>query len=223
MPRLDERLKAVARIIRCDIHMDVGSDHGHLLFALLKSGRVSRGIAIENKQRPYLNSRTTLADVNADVRFGEGLAAANPGEADSLSICGMGGRSIVRILSEYPDRVPSQVILQPNQRIHLVRRWGYENGFTIAGETWVGTDRIFEILHFVRQTTGDGDFVDPAYEGFDLETAFHFGPTHLRQRAPEFLNRLQEERQYFGQFPHRQPATEHRLRMIAQILGLDNH
>ena len=73
MPRLDERLKTVARQIRSDTHVDVGSDHGHLLLALLKAGRIRKGIAIENKQLPFENSRKTLTGVNAEVRFGSGL------------------------------------------------------------------------------------------------------------------------------------------------------
>src|SRR6056297_785499 len=97
LPRLDERLKIVASLIRCRVHADIGSDHGHLLKALLKSGRIEFGIAIENKTQPFLNSRKTLADCRADVRLADGLAGLQKGEADCLSLCGMGGRSMVRI------------------------------------------------------------------------------------------------------------------------------
>ncbi len=38
----------VAEQIRSGTHIDVGSDHGRLLKALLASGRIDRGIAIEH-------------------------------------------------------------------------------------------------------------------------------------------------------------------------------
>ncbi len=74
MPRLDERLKTVARQIRWPIHADIGSDHGHLLKALLSAGRIDCGIAIENKRQPFENSRRTLADLASEVRLAEGFA-----------------------------------------------------------------------------------------------------------------------------------------------------
>ena len=89
MPRLDARLKSVAQQVCCRVHADIGSDHGHLLKALLAAGRIQRGIAIENKRQPFLNSQTTLQGVNADVRFADGIEGLKAGEADSLSICGI--------------------------------------------------------------------------------------------------------------------------------------
>ncbi|MGB1707088.1 MAG: tRNA (adenine(22)-N(1))-methyltransferase TrmK, partial [Rubripirellula sp.] len=98
MPHLDERLKKVAQQIRVTTHVDIGSDHANLLVALLRSGRVKKGIAIENKQQPLLHSQQALVGLDAEVRFADGLDGLLAGEADSLSICGMGAENIVSIL-----------------------------------------------------------------------------------------------------------------------------
>ena len=111
MPKLDQRLIAVTRRIRSRVHAYIGSDHGLLLASLLGSGRIHYGIAIENKQQPYENSSATLSELAAEVRLGDGLDVLKTGEADSLSICGMGAENMIGILKRHPDRVPHTVCL----------------------------------------------------------------------------------------------------------------
>ena len=120
MPKLDQRLIAVTRRIRSGTHADIGSDHGLLLASLLASGRINSGIAIENKRQPWENSTATLAGLAAEARLGDGLEVLKSGEADSLSICGMGAENMIAILERYPDRVPNTVVLQPNSRLSLI-------------------------------------------------------------------------------------------------------
>lgn len=96
--KLDDRLAAVADQIKSTTHVDIGSDHGSLLVALLNQDRIKFGIAVENKQRPFDNSVRALAGLPAEVRLGDGLNPIEIGEADSLSICGMGAESIRDIL-----------------------------------------------------------------------------------------------------------------------------
>lgn len=230
MPRLDERLKIVAGLIRCRVHADIGSDHGHLLKALLKSGRVEFGIAIENKIQPFRNSQRTLADCHAAVRLADGLAGLEKDEADSLSLCGMGGRSIVRILQAFPDRVPDRVIVQPNQRCDVVRRWAFENGYHLIDEQMTGGRRQFDIIHFQKpaESTIDADVAvcgvdanrnhDPAYEGLDRRAAWMFGPHGLRERRPEWWRRLLDEKAYFESLGGLNAQSRARLEKINELL-----
>ena len=115
-------------------HADIGSDHANLLVALLRSGRVAKGIAIENKQQPLFHSEAALLGLNAEARLADGLDGLVEGEADSLSICGMGAESIVSILSSHPKRIPELIVLQPNRRADLIRRWGIDSGFHLVDE-----------------------------------------------------------------------------------------
>lgn len=197
--------------------MDIGSDHGHLLLALLKSGRIRHGIAIENKQQPWANSNTILADVDAEVRFGDGLEPLKQGESDSLSICGMGGKSLVKILTQHPDRVPKRLVLQPNQVPELVRQWAFENGYHLTDEVMVGR-RWFDVLVFDRASRGRKDATDPVYEGLELGSAFLFGPWHIRRRDPAFMDRLRTEWAYYSKLPGKTEDVRRRLKSIDRVL-----
>ena len=214
MPKLDDRLKAVAGQIRSRVHADVGSDHGHLLMALLSAGRIERGIAIENKPEPYQNSRATLSGLNADVRLADGLGGLQPGEADSLSLCGMGGELIAQILDTFPDRVPTCVILQPNRRPEAVRQWGLRTGFHIVNEQIVPGRRQYVVIRFLR---GEAD-VDPAYDGIDREAAELFGPLVVRRWEPDFVNALHDEQRYLRSLARLTSESENRLNVMTRLL-----
>ena len=217
MPRLDDRLKAVAKQIRCRVHADIGSDHAHLLKALLKAGRIERGIAIENKQQPFENSKSTLAGLQADVRFVDGLAGLRTGEADSLSCCGMGGESMVRILDAFPARVAPVVILQPNRRPELTRQWGLRSGFHLVDEQVAFGHWAYSILRFERADASS----DPAYEGVDWDAALLFGPHMIKRWQPDFVARLREEKRYLTDLDRRNRDATKRLAAIERLLSVD--
>ena len=220
MPRLDERLKTVARQIRSDTHVDVGSDHGHLLLALLKAGRIRKGIAIENKQLPFENSTKTLTGVNAEVRFGSGLDVYQAGEAESLSICGLGAKRIVEILDGHPDRVPDLVILQPNKRPDLVRRWALRNKFFLMDESSAGGPWPYTIFRFCRTNQeSQSEFADPAYEGIDLDSALHFGPILLKRHEAVMLDQLRKEREYLLGLDRLGDFGSQRLTVLERVLA----
>ena len=246
--KLDDRLVAVAERIGTDVHVDIGSDHGKLLLWLLKHQRINRGIAIENNQRPFENSTEALrvffaprpsdgvAPGVAEVRFGDGLAALQPQEADSLSICGLGGRAIVRILSKYPDRVPDQLVVQPNNRPEDVRKWALANGFRLLDEVIVGDEREFIVLAFERHRMNDknqksesrtadlafksnqeSDCPDPAYQNVGFDAAILFGPLIIKRNEPALLKQLNEELEYWNQFSELAPPAAKRVKIVERL------
>lgn len=217
VPRLDERLRIVAHQIRCHTHVDIGSDHGHLLKALLSSGRIERGIAIENKSAPFANSTGTLAGLGAEVRLADGLAGLADNEADCLSVCGMGGASIARILDAHPDRVPEIVILQPNGKPERVRRWGLLNNYDLIDETNARARPRYVVLRFERRAMHRS--TDPAYEGIQRDAALLFGPHRIRRRSKGFLDSLDEELAYFHSLKRMSAETADRCAVIQRVLN----
>lgn len=215
MPKLDVRLQTVASQIRSATHVDIGSDHGGLLVSLLQSGRIDRGIAIENKRQPYENSCRALARLAADVRFGEGLAVLEPEEAESLSICGMGAERIVKILQAFPTRIPSWVVLQPNRQPELIRQWALRNGFHLKDEQIARCHWPYVIMSFRRA----GNSHDPAYQHVDQEAALLFGPLILKRRDSKFQDQLREEQEYLSGFARLTPGRTERLRLIRKVLA----
>ncbi len=213
---MDVRLKTVAHMIRSAVHADVGSDHALLLVSLLRSGRIERGIAIENKLQPFQNSRDALAGLAAEARFSDGLESLKPHEADSLSICGMGGESMVKILEAHPDRVPRRIVLQPNRRADLVRQWALRAGFHIVDEQIAWGHWPYEIMLFEKAYALEAD---PAYASVEKDAALMFGPLALRRGEARFVDRLREEQVYLSQFSTLKPYGRERLRLIEQVLA----
>lgn len=200
--------------------MDIGSDHGGLLVWLLKSGRIERGIAVENKRRPFENSSSALRDLEAEVRLGDGLSVIRTGEANSLSICGMGAKRIVEILDKFPERVPDCVVLQAAQQPEVVREWGLKNGFHLTDECavsghWPNTTLVFQKAGM----TGDGQG-DPAYSGVDRESALLFGPHILKRGGAELEALLMEEAAYWSGFARLEPRRVKRLALVRNLLEL---
>lgn len=234
MPHLDQRLQVVARQIRWHTHADIGSDHAHLLKALLKSGRIAHGIAIENKSSPCENSRRTLAGLSAQVRLADGLEGLAENEADGLSVCGMGGVAIARILQGHPQRVPSTIVLQPNCQAEVVRRWALNHRYDLVDETLVvgsgkrgkasklATHRRFVVLRFERSsmdTAAQGPHHDVAYTGLDHEAAILFGPRLIRAWTPDFAASLHEEQTHLGSLDRLGPESTRRLAAIERLVG----
>lgn len=215
MPRLDERLKTVARQIRWPVHADIGSDHGHLLKALLTAGRIDRGIAIENKRQPFANSQITLADSNSEVRFADGLAGLSQGEADGLSICGMGAGSMVRVLNAFPERVANNVVVQPNRNPELLRQWGIEAGFHLIDEQSARGHWEYVIMRFEQNHQTN----DPAYQGLDRDAALLFGPHFCKRNEPGWRMQLAEEKRYIETLGRLGKAMQQRLDAIECVLS----
>lgn len=187
--KLDERLLRVAAAIRSRVHADIGTDHALLPRYLLASGRVERVIAVEKNPGPLARARRELAGWGADVREGDGLEPLQAGEIDSLSLTGMGARSIASILAAHPDRLPELVVVQPNDDAHWLRTWGLASGYHLRHEELVQGRWLYEVLVLSRCPTPD-----PAYDGLDPEVAQRFGPHLLRRRDPLLAERLGRER-----------------------------
>lgn len=220
---LDDRLKCVAEQLiegrqrqPCQLaHVDIGCDHGYLLAWLIATGNVDAGIAIENKTAPLQMAQRTLAGLNVQVRLANGLDGLATDEADSLSISGMGGRTICKILAAHPERLPPVVVLQPNDHLDLVRRWAYENGLPIIAETVVPGGR-YQVMRFETQSDHRRD---TAYDSLDLETAFLLGPCLLRHRPESAIKMWQQQHDHLAGLPKRTPASQHRLDALKSALN----
>ena len=122
---------------------DVGSDHGLLPLALLASGEASFAVATERtRERAARIARPPAGATWASrfaVREGDGLAPLLPEDRlDTIVVCGLGGRSIVRILAGAGARLarlaPSALVLQPRSEPALVRGWLLASGWRLTAE-----------------------------------------------------------------------------------------
>ncbi|MGB1602679.1 MAG: tRNA (adenine(22)-N(1))-methyltransferase, partial [Promethearchaeia archaeon] len=85
------RLGAVASFVaEGALVLDIGSDHGYLPIGLVKSGRAARVIAGELNRDPFLNAMSSVAAEPPEV--------AGRIEVDTITVSGIGGVTIARIL-----------------------------------------------------------------------------------------------------------------------------
>ena len=152
---ISKRLELVASFVpQGAILLDVGSDHAYLPIELIERGQIESAIAGEVVEGPY---QSAVKNVEAhglkekiQVRLANGLAAFE--EADQVSvitIAGMGGRLIARILEEGLDKLANveRLILQPNNREDDLRIWLQDHGFEIVAENILEeAGKFYEIL-----------------------------------------------------------------------------
>lgn len=157
MIELGERLTRVASFVPNGSKVcDVGSDHAYLPVYLIQNKKITSAIAGEVVEGPFLSAKHTVRDYlmedHIEVRFGDGLQIlSKEDEVTAVTICGMGGELISRILeagysgSHLNGR--ERLILQPNVAEHYVREWLMNHSYQIVEETVVSDNhRLYEII-----------------------------------------------------------------------------
>jgi tRNA (adenine22-N1)-methyltransferase len=115
---------------------DVGTDHGALACALVQSGRVPRVVATDVAQGPLDRARARVLSCGLDaqvaLRLGDGLGPIEPGEVQTVVICGMGGETIGRILGGSAETLAtvSRLVLSPHTAVPGLRRRLVSSGWT---------------------------------------------------------------------------------------------
>ena len=126
--RIDERLTAIATLIKGGTVADVGCDHGKLGYYLVSTDRADRVIATDISA-PSLQKAQELAFDNGvshimETRLGDGLSPILSNEADTIVIAGLGGDVMAEILSSarHEGKTFKHFVLSPNTHPEKVRR-----------------------------------------------------------------------------------------------------
>ena len=216
---ISKRLELVASFVpQGAILLDVGSDHAYLPIELVERGQIKSAIAGEVVEGPY---QSAVKNVEAhglkekiQVRLANGLAAFE--EADQVSvitIAGMGGRLITRILEEGLEKLGNVqcLILQPNNREDDLRIWLQDHGFQIVAESILEeAGKFYEILVVeVGQMKLSSSDV-------------RFGPFLSKEVSPVFVQKWQKEAaklEYaLGQIPEKN--LEERQALVDKIQAI---
>ena len=184
MIELGERLTRVASFVPKGSKVcDVGSDHAYLPVYLIQNDQITSGIAGEVVEGPYLSAKQTVRDYRMEnrieVRLGDGLQIlSKEDEVTAVTICGMGGELISRILEAGYNgghlNGRERLILQPNVAEHFVREWLMNHSYHIVEETVVEDNhRLYEIIV--------AEPVDKRVEYTELE--LKYGPILLKESS----------------------------------------
>ncbi|CAL3575984.1 TPA: tRNA (adenine(22)-N(1))-methyltransferase TrmK [Streptococcus pneumoniae] len=187
---ISKRLELVASFVpQGAILLDVGSDHAYLPIELVERGKIESAIAGEVVEGPYQSAVKNVEahglEEKIQVRLANGLAAFEEEDRVSvITIAGMGGRLIARILEEGLGKLANveRLILQPNNREDDLRIWLQDHGFQIVAESILEeAGKFYEIL------------VVEAGQMKLSASDVRFGPFLSKEVSPVFVQKWQKE------------------------------
>lgn len=201
---ISKRLELVASFVpQGATLLDVGSDHAYLPIELVERGKIESAIAGEVVEGPYQSAVKNVEahglEEKIQVRLANGLAAFEEEDRVSvITIAGMGGRLIARILEEGLGKLANveRLILQPNNREDDLRIWLQDHGFQIVAESILEeAGKFYEIL------------VVEAGQMKLSASDVCFGPFLSKEVSPVFVQKWQKEAEKLefalGQIPEK--------------------
>ena len=128
----------VAELVpKSKIAADVGTDHGYLAVWLLQSGRAERVLATDIHEGPLNRAKQTAVEYGLEseieTQLCDGLQFPGAEQAESVIIAGMGGETMISILSAAPwTKQGRTLVLQPQSKRPELEQWLHENGYTLT-------------------------------------------------------------------------------------------
>ena len=155
---LSDRLRACCNFINPgDRVADVGCDHGYLGIYLLKNGIASSVIASDLREGPLKSAvqNSEKFGVRDQMTFYLSDGVQNiPRDFDTLVCAGMGGDTMVSILSTAPwlQNPQYRLILQCQTKTAFLRKYLAENGWGICKEQIIPDGKfLYTVMEVTRQ------------------------------------------------------------------------
>lgn len=174
---------------------DIGTDHAYLPICFIESGKAAYVIAGDIHEGPAKQAEKHIFEKSLseriDVRVGPGLSVICGENIDGVTITGMGGLMIVKIL-ESDKEIANKInwfVLQPQNHIKELRLWLSENGYRIEKEALAEEGTMLYEMMLVRH----GSMV------IENELQAEIGCTESLRKDPLFplhINRLLQKRKY---------------------------
>lgn len=202
---LSKRLQAVANLVSPKRRVaDIGCDHGYVSIYLADVRKCPKVIAMDVRKGPLSQAQNNIhrfgMDDRIETRLSDGTALLKPDEVDTLLISGMGGRLIMRIVSEGLDRLGTfkELVLQPQSEAELVRKFLREHDYIIVDEDFVIEDgKNYPMMKAIYASYLDewdkesGQQHDAfTLSGYSIKQQDLFGPVLLKKRPADFCTFL---------------------------------
>ena len=215
-PKLDERLQTAADLVRpCDTAADIGCDHGTLSAYLACTGRARRVIAADLRPGPLSTAQKTCEEAgclaHVELRLGDGLSVLAPGEAQAVVIAGVSAQTAIEMLTAAPwvKAEETQLVLIPATKAPVLRRWLWENGFSLNAERLVcAAHRWYAVM--------DAVYTGEAKRPTDAECLL--GLTQDQPGAAEYRVQQLERLKKFRRGLENDPAGAQRADLLQQQL-----
>lgn len=141
LPSISTRLALASSFVRQGALLaDVGTDHAHLPIYLVKSGKIAAAVAADIAKGPLLRAEQNvrLHGLSGAITtvLSDGLKNVMGYHPTDITICGMGGETVMQIISDCPAvKDPAiRLICQPQSVIPEFREFILREGFNIIDE-----------------------------------------------------------------------------------------
>ncbi|MCF0122323.1 MAG: SAM-dependent methyltransferase [Lachnospiraceae bacterium] len=184
-----KRMQCVASMVTPGSRLaDIGCDHAYIPIWLFETGRITMAVAMDIRLGPLERAKENIVHHGLEkyiqTRLSDGMEKLSPGEVNSAILAGIGGKLIVRILSNSPRIVHSleELVLEPQSETKALRQYLMETGFRIESEDMVLEDgKFYPVIKAV-----------PIEQIETLsEEQLRFGPKFLKMRHPVLMTYLQ--------------------------------
>ena len=191
IPLSDRLLACCGFISPGDRVADIGCDHGYLGIYLLTKGIASSVIAADVNEGPLksamVNARKFGVHDNMTFYLSDGLRNI-PRDFDTMVCAGMGGDTMIHILSAAPwlKKEGYRLILQCQSKTPMLRRYLSENGWRITEESVLRDGRFLYTIMDV--------YYEPAYPRLTVGE-WYFPPALLEnpgEALPEYYHWVTE-------------------------------
>lgn len=196
---LSLRLRAVAELVTPALRAaDIGCDHGYVSIWLVRQGICPRVIAMDVNRGPLRRAQENIASYAVadyiETRLSNGAAELRENEADSLILAGMGGRLMLRILSESSrvTETAAEWIMQPQSEVGMVRRCLRLKGHHIVQENMMKEDGKYYPMFRVIPNGIQAQAIE---EDIRTQACDRYGALLLQQKHPVLQEYLRLEKQ----------------------------
>ena len=153
-PNLSPRLLAAAELVREGAFIaDVGTDHAYLPIYLCLEGRIRGGVASDINRGPIERAKENIEKYGLSERISteltDGLCNIEKYSPEDILVLGMGGELIASIIdaAAWTKNPDIRLCLQPMTHAEHLRKYLYENGFTVIDERIViEGDKIYQVI-----------------------------------------------------------------------------
>lgn len=153
MVKISDRLKTVANMCHSGgVVADIGTDHAYLPIYLVSEGIAESAIAMDLRTGPLEKAKKHIRDNNLgdriQTRLSDGLTCLGCGEADTVTICGMGGRLIAQILTKGKEAITpeTQIIVSPQSEVGDFRHFLIDNNYAEINEKMIKDEGKFYFI-----------------------------------------------------------------------------
>ena len=225
---LSLRLEAVKSTVEPSrVCCDIGCDHGYVSISLINEGLAEHCIACDINEGPLKAARENISNAGLsdkiETRLSDGLhkidVSDNP---DSIVIAGMGGRLMVKILDEGEAVVnkASQLVLQPQSELFLVRQWVRKKGFFIKNEKIVLDAGKYYFIMNVSTSGSQEALKEPVPEVYDYYSEYLIKEKNELLREYLYKGLSNNRHLLKGISPDKQEGLIKQTELIETALGL---